>query len=32
LPAERFDLGSKYARSVLDDHDWSMLKDRLGVT
>ena len=32
LPAERFDLGSKYARSVLDDHDWSTLKDRLGVT
>ena len=32
LPPERFDLGSKYARSVLDDHDWSMLKDRLGVT
>ena len=32
LPPERFDLGSKYARSVLNDHDWSMLKDRLGVT
>ncbi len=32
LPAERFNLGSKYARSVLDDQDWSMLKDRLGVT
>ncbi|MDM7998939.1 MAG: hemerythrin domain-containing protein [Dehalococcoidia bacterium] len=31
LPAERFDVGSKYAQSVLDDHDWSTLRDRLGA-
>jgi hemerythrin-like domain-containing protein len=32
LPTEQFQLGSAYAKSILDPHDWSTLKDRLGVT
>jgi hemerythrin-like domain-containing protein len=32
LPAEQFKLGSDYAQSILDPHDWSTLENRLGVT
>lgn len=31
LPPDRFELGSDFARSVMDPQDWSALKDRLEV-